>query len=59
MIHKGQKYRKAGARGVWEVIGPRPGHEHEGQWFLAKDGGGKVESIHERDLESGTDWIAA
>ena len=62
MVHKGQKFRKVGARGVWEVIGPRQNllgrtlDEHEDQWFLVKEGGGKVESVHERDLESGTAW---
>ncbi len=62
MVHKGQKFRKIGARGVWEVIGPRQNllgrtlDEHQGQWFLVKEGGGKVESVREQDLESGTDW---
>ncbi len=62
MVHKGQKFRKVGATGVWEVIGPRQNllgrtlDEHKDQWFLAKEGGGKVESVHERDLESGTVW---
>jgi len=62
MVQKGQKFRKVGARGVWEVIGPRQNllgrtlDEHEGQWFVVKEGGGKVEFIHERDLESGTAW---
>ncbi len=54
MVHNGQKFRKASEEDVWEVIGPRLSHENE--WFLAKEGGGKVESIHERDLESGRDW---
>ncbi len=61
MVHKGQKFRKVGASGIWEVIGPRQNllvrtlDEHKGQWFLVKEGG-KVESVHERDLESGTGW---
>ena len=60
MVQKGQKFRKVGARGVWEVIGPRQNllgrtlDEHEGQWFVVKEGGGKVESVDEQDLESGT-----
>lgn len=59
MVHKGQKFRKVDARDVWEVLGPRQGQtlaEHQGQWFLAKIGGGKVESILDLDLEYGTDW---
>ncbi len=62
MVQMGQKFRKVGARGVWEVIGPRQNllgrtlDEHEDQWFLVKEGGGKVETIHERDLESETAW---
>ncbi len=62
MVQKGQKFRKVGSRGVWEVIGPRQNllgrtlDEHEDQWFLVKEGGGKVETIHERDLESETAW---
>ncbi len=62
MIQNGQKFRKVGARGAWEVLGPRLGQtldEHQGQWFMAKVGGGKIESVNEYDLESGTDWIAA
>ena len=57
MIQKGQKFQKAGAADIWEILGPRPRHENE--WYLAKEGGGKIESVDEHDLESGTDWIAA
>ncbi len=62
MVHKGQKFRKVGARDVWEVLGPRQNlmgqtpDEHQGQWFLAKEGGGKVEAILDLELESGTNW---
>ncbi len=62
MVRKGQKFRKVGARGVWEVIGPRQNllgrtlDEYEAQWFVVKEGGGKVESADEQDLESGTAW---
>ena len=62
MVQMGQKFRKVGARGVWEVIGPRQNllgrtlDEHQGQWFLAREGGGKVESVGEGDLENGTAW---
>jgi len=62
MVQMGQKFRKVGARGVWKVIGPRQNllgrtlDEHQGQWFLAKEGGGKVESVDEGDLENGTAW---
>ena len=52
MIHKGQKFKKAGAVDIWQVLGPRPRHENE--WYLAKESGGKIESILERDLEC--DW---
>ncbi len=54
MIHKGQKFRKVGARGVGEVIGPRPRHENE--WYLAMESGGKIESAKEQQLEDGIDW---
>ncbi len=62
MVHKGQKFRKVGAKGMWVVIGPRQNllgrtlDEHEGQWFLAKEGGGKVEAILDLELEIGTNW---
>ncbi len=62
MVQKGQKFRKVGARGVWEVIGPRQNllartlDEHQSQWFLAREGGGKVETVDEQDLENGTGW---
>ncbi len=56
MVHKGQKYRKVGEDGVWEVLGPRQNPDREGEWFLSKLGGGTVESVHERDLESGSSW---
>ena len=62
MVHKGQQFQKVGTTGVWEVVGPwqnllgRTLDEHQGQWILAKEGGGKVEAIHERDLESGAAW---
>ncbi len=62
MVRKGQKFRKVGATGVWEVIGPRQNllgrtlDEHKGQWFLVKEGGGKVEAIYERELESRATW---
>ena len=57
MVHKGQMFRKVGAKGIWVVLGPRQNRTpDEHQWFLTKDGGGKVESILERHLESGTDW---
>ena len=41
------------------MLGPRLGRttdEHQNLWFLAKEGGGKVESIPEQELESGVDW---
>ncbi len=62
MVQKGQRFRKVGARGIWVVLGPRQNllgrslDEHEGQWFLAKNGGGKVESILDLELELGTNW---
>ena len=62
MVHKGQKFRKVGARGIWVVLGPRQNlmgrtlDEHEGQWFLAKEGGSKVESILDLELESESHW---
>ncbi len=62
MVHKGQKFQKSGANGVWEVIGQRQNllgrtlDEYQDQWILAKEDGGKVEAIHERDLVGGTDW---
>ena len=62
MVQRGQKFQKVGARGVWEVIGPRQNlmgrtlDEYQGQWFLAKEGGGKVESVDDGDLECGTGW---
>ncbi len=52
MVHLGQKYRKVGEDGVWEVYGLG----HEGEWFLSKVGAGAVETVHERDLESGSSW---
>ena len=51
-IRKGQKFKKAGAVNIWVVLGPRPRHENE--WYLARETGGKIKSILERDLES--DW---
>ena len=61
MIHKGQRFRKVGARGIWVVLGPRQNllgqpDEHQGQWFMAQEGGGKVEAILDLELESGTNW---
>ncbi len=56
MIYRGQIYRKVGENGVWEVLGPRQDLNHEGEWFLSKLGGGTVETVHERDLESGSSW---
>lgn len=52
MVHKGQKFQKSGANGVWEVIGQRQNllgrtlDEYQDQWLLVKEGGGKVEAIH-------------
>lgn len=59
MDRKGQKYRKAGEDGVWEVLNLRQGPNHEGEWFLCKIGGGTVESVLEQDLESGFPWLPA
>ena len=52
MVHKGQKYRKVGEDGVWEVLGL----SHKDEWFLSKVDGGVIETVHERDLESGSSW---
>ncbi len=54
MIHKGQKFQRVGAGGIWEVLGPRPRHENE--WYLAMESGGKIESAREQQLEDGIDW---
>ena len=54
MVHKGQKFKRVGARDVWEVLGPRPRHENE--WYLAKESGGKIESAKEQHLEDGINW---
>ncbi len=56
MVHKGQKYRKVGEDGVWEVLGPRKHPGREGEWFLSKVDGGSIEAVHERHLENGTEW---
>ncbi len=56
MVHKGQKYRRAGGANNWEVLGPRQDLGHEGEWFLSKVDGGVVVTVYERDLESGTMW---
>ena len=56
MVHKGQKYRKAGETDIWEVLGPRKNPNREGEWFLSKVDGGSIETVHERHLESGTAW---
>ncbi len=52
MVHLGQKYRKVGEDGVWEVMGL----SHKGDWFLSKVGSGSIEAVHERHLENGTEW---
>ncbi len=52
MVHLGQKYRKVGEDGVWEIYGLG----NKGEWFLDKIGTGAVETVHERDLESGSFW---
>ena len=57
MDRTGRKYRKVGEGGVWEVLSPRQGLNHESEWFLSKVGGGAVESVHEQDLESGSSWV--
>ena len=51
-IRKGRKFQKAGAVEIWVVLGPRP--RHENAWYLAKESGGKIKSLLERELES--DW---
>ncbi len=56
MVHKGQRYRKAGGTDVWEVLGPRQDLGREGEWFLSKVDGGVVETVPERDLDGGTAW---
>ncbi len=56
MVRKGQKYRKGGGPEIWEVLGPRQDLDREGEWFLSKVDGGAVETVHDRDLESGTTW---
>ncbi len=56
MVHNGQKFRRVYETDVWEIVGPRLGAGHEKEWFLIKVDGGKVESVHERDLESGSHW---
>ena len=48
--------RKAGETNNWEVLGPRQNLGHEDEWFLSKVDGGAVETVHERDLESGAAW---
>jgi len=56
MVDKGQKYRKVGEDSVYEVLGPRKNPDREGDWFLGKVNGGPVEAVHERHLETGTEW---
>ncbi len=57
MVYRGQRYRKVGEDGVWEVLGPRKNPDREGEWFLSKVDGGSIEAVHERDLEHRNLWI--
>ncbi len=57
MVYRGQKYRKVGEEGVWEVIEPHRALGHEGEWILGKVGSNEAIPVHERDLEYRNLWI--